>query len=492
MKVLTPAQMREVDRLTMERGVTGPALMEKAGRGVVAEMMKRYTPLSAQRILIFCGKGNNGGDGFVIARHLQERFHPASLDIVLAGHASDISGDAAEMFRRAEAAGCPVHPELPPGAEHTTLIVDALLGTGLSGPARGRFAELIEKINTSFPKAKVVAVDTPSGLHPEGTAARADLTVTFTAPKPEQVLPPTCDHVGELVVVSIGSPASLLECSNLHLSEAADFSGLFAPRPRNAHKGLFGLVLVIGGDAGKGGAAAMAGLAALRIGAGLVTVATAEQERRTVTALAPELMTQSPEDGTSRMSVLGVGPGLGRRHEYQILARSLFLEATQPAVFDADGLNALADAWPGSPQSTRILTPHPGEMSRLTKLPVEAIQRDRVATAGAFAKDRSIILVLKGQRTMIALPDGRVWINPTGTPALAKGGSGDLLTGFIAGLLAQHPAQPDLATRAAVWLHGRAAELAEHRWTEFGVLATDLVQFLPEAIREIRNLSHAQ
>ncbi|MCC7156077.1 MAG: NAD(P)H-hydrate dehydratase, partial [Bryobacterales bacterium] len=317
--------------------------------------------------------------------------------------------------------------------------------------------------------------------------------VTFTAPKVEQVLAPGCDRTGELIVVPIGSPASLWENDPnawLSLTQPEDFSPLYAPRARGAHKGDFGHVLVIGGAQGKGGAAAMAGLAALRAGTGLVTVAAADEERRTVTSLAPELMTQSVSGDRDGMNVLAIGPGLGNDPDWVAMARRLFVSAPQSMVVDADGLNALAGTEFRGPGPLRVLTPHPGEMSRLAGQSVAQIQSARVETARAFAMDRNVVLVLKGQRTVAAFPDGEVWINPTGTPAMATGGSGDVLTGLLAGTLAQFPNAARQAVLAAVWLHGRAGELAAQQLTEPCVIATDLLRFLPEAIRELPALPH--
>jgi len=302
---------------------------------------------------------------------------------------------------------------------------------------------------------------------------RADITVTFTAPKVEHfVAAGAADAVGRLIVADIGSPSDLVH-SDLRVSEAHDFAGLFAPRRPESHKGDFGHVLLIGGAPGKTGAAAMSGLAALRTGAGLVTVACSDSSR-----LAPELMSNSLEDfSLERKTVLAVGPGLGPRPD--LLAR-LMHEATVPMVIDADGLNSIAGTnFQGRGVHT-ILTPHPGEMARLTGAKVD----DRWTTARDFARGRNVCVVLKGHRTLIGFPDGVVWINPTGSPAMAKGGSGDILTGMISGLVAQFPNEIPKAVRAAVFLHGRCGELAAEELTDRCVLATDLLHYLPRAIRE--------
>ena len=309
---------------------------------------------------------------------------------------------------------------------------------------------------------------------------RADFTVTFAAPKAEMLLDPRAGNAGKLIVGDIGIPAEFLQ-SDLELSEPRDFAPLFQPRKRDANKGDYGHVLVVGGAPGKSGAVAMSGLAALRMGAGLVTVACADSSR-----LAPELMTQSLDAiSLDRMTVLAIGPGLGINRE---LVSKLTGEAKIPTVIDADGLNSIAGTdFRGSGVET-VLTPHPGEMGRLLGLTGAVKAEARLSTARQFAMDRNLCLVLKGFRTLIAFPDGKVWINPTGSPAMAKGGTGDVLTGLIAGLIAQAaeqvPPAIGLAVRAAVWLHGRAGELAAEELTEQCVLATDLLTYLPRAIRE--------
>jgi NAD(P)H-hydrate epimerase len=448
---------------------------------------REYSPLERQRVVVICGKGNNGGDGMAIARQLWMRFRPAALDVVLAWPETELRGDAAVNYRMLVAQGVRVHREITPAMRAATLVVDALLGTGLSGPARGPALEWIREMNRGFPGAAVVSVDMPSGLCEEGESVLPAHTVTFTAPKVEQVLPPLCDRVGKLHVVPIGTPREMLERDAglwLELIEPRHFRRLLEPRPRGAHKGDFGHVLVIGGWEGKGGAAAMAGWAALKAGAGLVTVACAEAERRTVTALAPELMTQGLGEDPGDKDVIALGPGLGRDPEMVSLAQRLFEQCALPMVVDADGLNALARTSFRGPGPWRVLTPHPGEMARLAGCTGTEIQADRVGVARRLAAERRVVVVLKGQRTVIAHPDGRVFVNPTGTPGMATAGSGDILTGMIAGLLAQWPDHREEALLAAVWLHGRAGELAAEASTEWCMTATDLLRHLPDAMRE--------
>jgi ADP-dependent NAD(P)H-hydrate dehydratase / NAD(P)H-hydrate epimerase len=436
--VMTAEQMREADRRTIAAGTPGDVLMERAGTRVVEVLEREFSPLSEQRVVIFCGKGNNGGDGLVVARLLEGRL--AALEVVTAPDGRGSMADA-------------------------TIVVDALLGTGFRGEVEGRYAEMIRSMNEDFPHAKIVAVDIPSAMR-----VRADITVTFAAPKVELVFAP--ENVGRMIVADIGIPEEFLQ-SNLHLSEARDFAELFRPRKRDSNKGMYGHVLVIGGAPGKSGAAAMAGLAALRAGAGLVSVACADASK-----LVPELMTESPEHfSLEKKTVIAVGPGLGPAVE---LVKNLMSEAQVPMVIDADALNSIAGTDFRGRGVETILTPHPGEMARL----VGGKFTDRLATARVFARDRNVCLVLKGQGTLIALPDGNVWVNPTGSPSMAKGGTGDILTGMIAGLVAQHPDDIATAVRAAVWLHGRAGELGAEEWTDKCLLATELLNYLPRAIRE--------
>lgn len=515
MKILTAAQMREVDRRTAELGVPSIVLMENAGQRVVEMLEREYAPLSGHRIVIFCGKGNNGGDGMVVARQLYTRIRPQSLHVVSAGDPAELRGDAAQNFKMLQAVGCPVSQEVAPVMQSATLIVDALLGTGIHGAATGRPAELIRAINDGFRLADVVSVDIPSGLDSDsgavaGDAVHADHTVTFTAPKLCQALSPACELVGKLHIAPIGSPPDLFEKDNsiwLALSEPALFAHLFRPRARDSNKGTYGHVITIAGGRGKTGAAAMAGIAALRAGTGLSTIASAASAINAIASHAPEIMTEalaetqggaistcSLDDGQlgrilEGKNVIALGPGLGRDPETVKFARRVAAEASPPMVIDADGLNALASHNVRF-QGPRILTPHPGEMSRLTHQTVAQVQQDRIASARSFATERGVHLVLKGNRSVIAAPDGRVWINPTGSPALASGGTGDVLTGMIAGLVAQFPQQIETALLAAVWLHGRAGELGAAKIGEKSLIATDLFQFLPEAMREVADLSH--
>jgi NAD(P)H-hydrate epimerase len=475
MKVLTADEMKEVDRLTIELGIPEPALMENAASRVVELMAERFAPLSEQRIVVMCGKGNNGRDGLVIARQLRTRFSPRAVDVVRVEPADEITA----------------------AMRDATILVDALLGTGLRGGARGRTLDLIREINSGFPLAKVVAVDIPSGMssdsgRSDGKFARADYTVTFTALKVAHALPPSCDSMGEVRVGPIGSPPQLYEAITLHVTEPADFRDLLQPRPKESNKGSYGHVLVVGGAHGKYGAAEMAGLSALRSGAGLVTVASSAPALRTL-----ELMTdalpqtfEALEKTAARKTILALGPGLGDEPEMVALARRCVAESSQPLVVDADGLNALAGSDWNAGGGLRVITPHPGEMSRLCGVSVADVQGDRLGIARALAAARGAVVVLKGNRSVIAFPDGRAWINPTGSPGMATGGTGDILTGLIAGLLAQFPDRQEAAILGAVYLHGLCGELGAAVLGEKCLIATDLLTYLPEAMRICAAVPH--
>ena len=476
MAVLTAEQSRELDRITIDdNGVPSLALMENAAHRVDEVLAQNFEPLEKQRVVVLCGKGNNGGDGLALARILSDRV--AKLYVVMAGHAEDLSPDAKVNFDRLQEE-CRVMPvsEIPTKLRERremTVVVDALLGTGARGAPHGRILDLIRATH-EFPEAKVVAIDVPSGLGGGGECVRADITVTFTAPKVEHYLALGAqENVGRLIVTQIGIPPQLVS-SQLEVSDPRDFTPLFQPRKRDSHKGDFGHVLIVGGAPGKTGAAAMSGLAALRIGAGLVSVACSDPSR-----LSPELMTEGLNDFVlERKTVVAVGPGLGVNRE---LLTRLMQEISVPMIIDADGLNSIAGTdFKGRGMQT-ILTPHPGEMARLLGRPLT----DRLSDARAFAQERNVCLVLKGNRTLVALPSGQVFINMSGSPAMATGGTGDILTGMISGLVAQFPDRIDSAVRAAVWLHGRAGELGAEELTEQCLIATDLLHYLPRAIREI-------
>ena len=509
MKIVTAAEMREIDRVTTERfGVPSLTLMENAGTAVANFVLSVYA--SAHRITVVCGKGNNGGDGFVAARQLHQAAR--ELRVVLLCDPKDLRGDAAEMFRR-----IPVEiklilvrsgDELQGAAERAIsdcdLLVDAILGTGFKPPVVGLYANVIERIGDV--NVPVVAVDIPSGIDADamdtsvsdGVAVPSVATVTFTAPRPAHVF----SSNGMVEVAPIGSPDGAIQSTlKLEIIAPGDVRECAGLRPKESHKGNFGHVLVIGGSVGKAGAAAMAGMAALRAGAGLVTVATAQSVLPTIAGFAPELMTEPlPETDIGSIAlpalqrldeilhgktILAVGPGISRHPETSELVRRIVNTSQLPIVLDADGLNAFAGHVGELDGRPVVITPHPGEMSRLTSLSTQQIQKDRLNIARDFASRHAITVVLKGHRTLIAEPNGRVWVNTTGNPGMASGGMGDILTGLIAGLLAQTP-HALTAVLAGIYLHGLAGDLACEKTGEHSLLATDLLTALPEAFRRTR------
>lgn len=520
MKILTAAQMRELDRITTDDlGLPSLTLMENAGIRFVEVLQSRYGPLGNHRITILCGKGNNGGDGFVIARQLA--MAGGEPRVVLLAEPTELEGDAAANYRAMTNWGIDPYVAasmnewmlVKPSLLDSTIIVDAIVGTGLTRPLDGFYLEIAGDINAGFPPVPVVAVDMPSGLPSDsgdyfGGAVKAALTVTFTAPKISQVFPPNVSVCGDLVVKQIGTPQRLLNRRPdlfLNLLEACDIAELLGPRLPDTNKGDYGHVLVIAGARGKTGAAALAGQAALRAGAGLVTVATAESALPTVAASMPELMTEAlPETDTGAIStrafdyerlsklvksktLLAMGPGLGQHPETVELVRRIVKEFELPMVLDADALNALA-ATPellDGRERVIIITPHPGEMARLVGIPTSDVQSRRVETARAFAMAHHIYVVLKGHRTLIAEPGGQVFVSTTGNPGMAAAGMGDSLTGIVAAFLGQFHGRPaSQVIAAAVYLHGLAGDLAAKELGQQALTASDLMRHFPQAIRE--------
>ena len=527
MKVLTAAEMGEVDRLTTERYlIPGILLMENAAARTVEAAEKRFGPFSGKRALIICGKGNNGGDGASIARQLFAR--GARVDLLLLGRIEDSKGDArinfeiarslsataAHKFQIVEIDNSELFEEHATSRPHD-IIFDAIFGTGLTRPAGGIFERAFEFINDCGRVCPVVAVDIPSGIASDsqeliGPAVRAQLTVTFTAPKIGNLLPPASDHSGELVVGHIGSPEELIlsSGSRLNLVEKEYVKRWLdgSRRSPHANKGDAGKVLVIAGSRGKTGAASLVGEGALRAGAGLVTLATPESSQTVVASCSlAECMTEPLAETAggavarealdrvielaSERDVIAIGPGLGSSEEStRTLVHATAINRQRPMVIDADGLNSLApwaDNLQGSSDLPLILTPHPGEMSRLLGKPIAFILQNRVKVAREFATLHTAIVVLKGSRTLIAAPDGEVYINPTGNAGMATGGTGDVLTGIIAGLLAQKSDDPIAATIAGVYLHGLAGDIAASCTGIRAMTASDISAHLGEAFSEV-------
>ena len=512
MKIVTATEMRAIDRATSERfGVPSLTLMENAGAAVAEHVLAHYG--TAKRIAVFCGKGNNGGDGFVAARRLHEKGRMVQV-IVLADPVA-LQGDAAAMFRQLPMPAIAVHSGEDLQSERVRLslaadlYLDAILGTGFKPPVSGLYAEAIAMLNAS--QAPVIAVDIPSGADADGMGpqagiiARADAIVTFTAARPAHIFGalttgPTC-------VADIGSPKeAVISSLQLNVITARDFASMIAPRPAGSNKGSYGHVLLVGGSVGKAGSVAMAGMAALRAGAGLATIATAKSALPTVAGFYPELMTDplaETSEGTiaasaseqlgvltNGKSVLAVGPGISRNAETSELVRTLVNRRDVPIVLDADGLNAFegrTNQLSGKGR-TLVITPHPGEMARLAGCSTADVQKDRLGVARRFAREHELIVVLKGHRTLVVQPDGEAWVNTTGNPGMSTGGTGDILTGMVAAMIAQNPKDVLLAVCAAVHLHGLAGDVMRESVGEHSMVATDLLRGLPRAFRQAQRM----
>ena len=512
--VFTAEEMRRLDqRAITELGIPGATLMENAGRGaaeaIVAALPELGAPRRGARVVIVCGKGGNGGDGFVVARWL--RRHGARPTVLLVPAPADVGGDAGAKLAELRRAGIRPRPFSDDRGSADLLarahvIVDALLGTGSRGAPEGLVARAIERIGAAA--RPVVALDVPSGLSANtgahaGPVIRASLTVTFAGLKRGLVTSPGDELAGRVTVVPIGVPDhEVARGITTFLLERTDVAGHFPRRPRAGHKGTYGHLLLVAGSLGKTGAAALGAMAALRSGVGLVTVATPVSQQPVVAGLVLEAMTEPlPETLGRTLAVkahetivelaaardaVAIGPGIGLDGETAQVARSLARDLRQPLVIDADGLSALAghlDVLREAP-AARCLTPHPGEMARMLGGRVDEVQRDRIEAARAFATRHRVHVVLKGARSVIAVPDGRVFVNPTGNPGMASGGTGDVLTGMVGACLARG-LDPTAAMCASVFLHGSAGDIAAERVGEESLVARDVIAALPEAFARL-------
>lgn len=520
--------MGEVDRLTTERYLMPSILlMENAGRSFVDELEKACPGLYGKRIVILCGRGNNGGDGFVAARYLALR--NANPTIWLFSDPDKIRGDARTNWEIVRAMDLPVQIFATSAearshlrkASYPDVVVDALFGTGLSKPIGPDFRPMIDWINEASTGAFVAAVDIPSGILADssavpGPAVKAHLTVTFSALKPAQVVPPASDFAGKVILVPIGSPSALFENREyrLNLIDPAQVLRALPRRAPDSHKGTFGHVFVVAGSRGKSGAALMTGLAALRSGAGLVTLWLPKGLQRSVIGKFPELMTEflpETEDETSdrsgaarvldqlsQVEALVLGPGMTTHPSTRRLIWELVRHSPVPVILDADGINAFVP--PAEPLKNDqgwpiVITPHPGEMARLTGKKTSDVQKNRLETARDCAARHHCYVVLKGFQTVIATPEGDLYINSTGNPGMATGGTGDILAGmlgrFVAGwkIRAERDGKQDLAdyVSAAVYLHGLAGDLAAESESMESLIATDLIAYLPKAFKKISN-----
>jgi ADP-dependent NAD(P)H-hydrate dehydratase / NAD(P)H-hydrate epimerase len=522
MRLVSAAQMQELDRRTIEEcGIPGICLMENAGRGA-AELLMRYFPEARTgSIAILAGGGNNGGDGFVIARHLKN--WGVNAKVYLFSSIDEVKGDAGTNLQAWLAVGGELVEVIYKGDfagtkkefSKASLMVDAILGTGLHSEVKGFLKDTISFVN-SLPQP-VMAVDIPSGLDATagkvlGDAIRADLTATFGLAKIGQVIEPGAGYVGQLEVIDIGIPRHLIEEATIktYLLGLDELDmGLLDPRPAQAHKGDYGHLFVLSGSPGKTGAAVMVCSGALRTGAGLVTLGIPASLNPILEAKLTEAMTAPLPDAGSGYLVLdavgrihellegktaiALGPGISTDAQVQKVILKLIPETTLPLIIDADGITALASRSEILKQGKGpvVLTPHPGEMSRLMGITTQEVQDDRIGVAKSCAATYNSIVVLKGNRTVIATPEGEVYLNATGNPGMASGGTGDVLTGIIGGLIAQG-FLPLEAAKWGVFLHGLAGDMAAKEIGEIPLIASDIIDYLPDALAEVKARANRQ
>jgi NAD(P)H-hydrate epimerase len=516
MFLVTASQMQDIDRQTIESfGIPGLVLMENAGRGAVDFLLKRFKDIKTKKIAVVAGRGNNGGDGFVIARYLMEK--GMIVNTFLLSSKKKVAGDAKVNMELAQklcdrSRTCSIF-EIPDADTfkkqksrilHHDLFIDAILGTGLNSDVRGVFKDAIELINSA--RQPVFSIDIPSGLHsdtgqPLGIAVKANATATFAFAKTGQLLYPGHSYTGDLNVIDIGIPNFIVQEKNIKLSliEKKDIAACFKPRDTQSHKGSFGHLLVIAGSTGKTGAASLCANAAMRCGTGLVTLGVAKSLNERIEPQVIEPMTHPlPEKEKGVLSdhcfdeiqtllkgkqALALGPGIGIRRNTKKLVHKLIEKSAVPIIIDADAINCIAE----KPEVLlrknvpAILTPHPGEMARLCDMTTLDIQADRIGIASQFSKKFNTIVVLKGAQTVVSFPDGRSSICPTGNPGMASGGMGDVLTGMIAGFCAQG-FSPEKASLAGVYIHGLSADILSKDIGAFGFVAMDMIQMIPKTI----------
>ncbi len=519
MKIVTAAVMRELDRRAIEEfNIKGVALMDRAGNGV-AHAVRRLADVSGFNhafVHLIAGRGNNGGDAFVAARYLKELGF--GVEIWLAGAIAQVTGDAAFYLSKCKTAKIRVE-ELPTmedwqdAIRHplaAEIVVDGVLGTGITGPARGPVAGAIQYIRAQANEALIVSIDIPSGLNadtgvPEGDAVAADVTVTMGLPKRGLVAPAAIDHVGAIEVVDIGLPAEVVadaDADDMEMIYLPDLQALFPRRPRNTHKGDYGHLVIVGGGASFTGAVTLAARAAARSGVGLVTAVVPQSLRPIVATAVPEAMVAAaPESAGGALAenaieavrpflvegrAVVLGPGLTRGPAARALVEALIRETPGPLLVDADALALMA----GEPEQFKraarpvVLTPHPGEAALLLGVTAADVQADRVAAARALADRSGAVVVLKGAGTLVAQRGRALHVNVTGNPGMAKGGAGDVLSGLLGGLLAQGY-DPFAAACAAVYVHGRAGDLSAWRRCQVSLTAGDLIEELPYAFRDL-------
>jgi len=515
MKLVTSEEMRRIDRKAIEEiGIPSIVLMENAGLKIADAIEKKYGPLKGKYVYIFAGSGNNGGDGMVVARHLFNQ--KVKAKIFLLAEKKNIKGDAATNLAITEKMGIPMREITSPAFMESLekelakadIVIDALLGTGAKGAPRGLMKKVIDLINKH--SKNTVAVDIPTGVGADrgevrGEAIKAEYTVSLAYPKRGLYLYPGMDYAGEIEIADIGIPTGLEEDKiNSELLTLAGISKKLFFRKPSSHKGSFGHLLVIAGSPGMTGAASLTALSALRVGAGLVTLGIPEDLNPILETKLTEVMTlplpqskdktlcregfEKIKDFSQKCKAMAIGPGISSTKQTKELISTIIDQLDIPLVIDADGINVLAGELSllKKYKASLIITPHPGEMGRLVGASVEEIQKDRIRSAVALAKKIGAIVVLKGARTVIASKEGNSWVNLTGNPGMATGGSGDILTGIIGGLLTQKLSSLE-AAKTGVYLHGYAADLAAQKKGEISLIASDTLETIPEAIRRIKS-----
>jgi ADP-dependent NAD(P)H-hydrate dehydratase / NAD(P)H-hydrate epimerase len=500
MRILNAEQMRNIDRRTTERfGVPSIVLMENAANAVVDAIVDRYP--EADRVALVCGTGANGGDGFAVARHLENR--AVVPVIVVVGERSSIRGDARVNLEVCQRLGIPIYDVRGPDGVETALahvadadlVVDAIFGTGLNRAPDGIQGDVIRALAEL--RIPVLAIDLPSGANasshqPFEPCVQAEVTVTFAAPKLCHVFAPAAQYCGDVIVADITIPDIAIEdeAVMLALITPRDILPLVEPRAVSTHKGTYGHVGAIAGSPGRSGAAVMCARGALRAGAGLVSVMTDSETAKLVHAASIESMTYSGNDVAEFLrnkTAAIVGPGLPDDEDAYRLTRSIVEAIELPLVIDASGLNAFASrAKELNPRNLpRVITPHPGELARLLGSDTGTINDDRIAAVREAARIANCVVVLKGHQTLVAEADGHVWVNPTGNPGMATGGMGDVLAGVIAALLARD-ADPLDAACTGVFLHGLAGDILAEELGDAGLLATEVADRIPHAMRKVR------
>ncbi|OGP32203.1 MAG: hypothetical protein A2073_00975 [Deltaproteobacteria bacterium GWC2_42_11] len=515
MKVVDSKTMKLLDEKAIkDYGIPGIVLMENAGKGAAEIILKKHiTSNSIKTVSIFAGKGNNGGDGFVIARHLKNK----GMDVIvyLVAKESDVKGDAGTNMNIWKKMGGKIYgitktqdiEKHASKVKHSQLIIDAIFGTGFVNNISGIYKNVIDFINGAG--KKVVSIDVPSGIDAStgrllGCCIKADATITMVLPKIGLITYPGAGYAGKLDVVDIGMPLEIIEDKSIKCEtiEDADIKKLLKKRPKDSHKGIFGHLLVLSGSTGKTGAAAMTCLGAMRVGTGLVTLGIPESLNRIMEEKLTEVMTEPlPETKSKTLGgisfdrvkevlknkqAIAIGPGMTAVNDVRDLVLKLIKETNLPIVIDADAINVLKGNLYVLKQANvpTVMTPHPGEMARLLDLSTKDVQADRINTASGFATENNVTLVLKGARTVIASPDGMVYINMTGNAGMATAGTGDILTGMIAGFMAQGYLSVD-AARIGVYLHGLAGDTVARKSGEIGMMATDLLTILPEVLNSL-------